>query len=232
LLTPERAALQLSSVLAAWYNADHLTLVDGLVSGARDLTGNGNDGIQTTEAYRLTFFQSDPMFGGRASFGSTSNVAKKCIETPSMVARHIFQSVYYEDGVDDTFDVYSFFVGGPGTNGNVRVIGYLETALLSGGYQTAAYKNGTTVASDTVLPLPASVMRFDGDTTQTWTIAGSDVSKDRVFVGGFRNVMFASSVLSTYQIQLSEGVMAWDGGHQGLLVANHPFRNRPPLIGD
>jgi hypothetical protein len=235
LLTPEKAALRLSSVLAAWYNADYLTLVDGLVSGARDLTGNGKDGTQGTADNRLTYFPSDSQFGGRTAFGSTSNSGNKNLAVPSITVRHIFQSVRYKDGVDATFDAYSFFAGGPGaTYGAYRILGvqYQGYLISTNHYTDVAYKNGITSSSGTVLPLPASVLRFDGSRTQTWEIGGSTKSAHCVFVGGFRNVVFASSVLSTYQIQLIEGVIAWDGGHQGLLVANHPFCNRPPLIGD
>jgi len=236
LLTPELCAKQLNSVILAWYNAnpENLTLVSGLVSGARDLTSRGNNATQATSGNRLTYFPQDPMFGNRSSFGSTTSNGSMHLAVASLAVRHIFWGVYYKDGVDTTFDTYSFFIAGPGALGANRVMSDTAKATLisSSAFATTAYKNGSTSASATVLPLPASVMRCDGNTTQTWQIGGSSVSANRIFVGGFRNVVLCGTVLSSYQIQLIEGTIAWDGGHQGLLTADHFFKNRPPMIGD
>lgn len=234
LLTPDRCAKQLSNVVYAWYNADpeNLTLVSGLVSRASDLSGHNNDGVQDTAGNRLTFFPEKPMFGNRASFGSTTKNGNRHLASPSLAVKHVFLSVYYKDGVGATFDDYAFFFSGTGTFGDKRVMGNLGGAGLisTSVFASVGYKNGTTSSSATVLPLPASVCRFDGDVTQVFQIGGSSVVNNRGFVGGFRNVILATT-LSLYQIQLIEGVMAWDSGTQGLLIAGHPYANIPPLRG-
>lgn len=45
------------------------------------------------------------------------------------------------------------------------------------------------------------------------------------------NILY-TSLLSDTQCSLIEGYLAWKWGLQNLLIASHPFRNRPPLIGD
>lgn len=233
-LTPSNAAPLITNVVA-WYNADYTITTNGLLAFATDLTGKGNHGVQTNEADRLTNFVSDAMFGGKSSFGSMTSTGVRHLAVPSLTARHIFWSVYYKDGVDNTFDVYSFFIGGPGSAGASRVMGTqsLATLYATGAYAPVAYKNGITSSSSTVLPLPASVMRCDGNVTQTWQIGGNTVaSPGRVFVGGFRNVVFASSVLSTNTIALIEGVIAWDSNCQTNLVSDHKYRNRQPEWSD
>jgi hypothetical protein len=63
-------------------------------------------------------------------------------------------------------------------------------------------------------------------------IGGDSNFAGRVWLGGIRNIIIASTALTAYQKALIEGVIAWNGAHQNSLVASHPFRNSPPLIGD
>jgi hypothetical protein len=45
------------------------------------------------------------------------------------------------------------------------------------------------------------------------------------------NIMIPRSC-SVYELSLLEGYLAWKWGLQDRLIATHPFRNRPPIIGD
>lgn len=235
IMTPELCAIMLREYIWAWYDAkpENVTLVSGMLSGLRDLTGRGNNGVQATEGNRLTYFPQDPMFGMRPSFGATASTGSKHIASPSLAVRHVFQTVYYKDGVDTTFDVYSYFISGTGLNGSARVMGNQGTADLisSSYYASVGYKNGILTSSATMLPLPASVCRFDGNTTQVFQTGGSSVTSGRVFVGGFNGVVLCK-LLDRYKIQLVEGVLAWAAGTQFRLVAGHPYKLRPPMVGD
>jgi hypothetical protein len=45
-------------------------------------------------------------------------------------------------------------------------------------------------------------------------------------------VIFAGAGLSNHLRRKAAGSIAWRHGMQRLLPASHPYRNRPPLIGD
>lgn len=45
-------------------------------------------------------------------------------------------------------------------------------------------------------------------------------------------VIYATSALSQDNRQVAEGYLAWKWGLTNLLAADHPFANRPPMIGD
>jgi hypothetical protein len=54
-----------------------------------------------------------------------------------------------------------------------------------------------------------------------------------VRLNGFISAMVAtSSLLSTADRERLEGYLAWKWGLVANLRAAHPFKNRPPLIGD
>lgn len=236
LLTPEILANRLRSKLNFWYWADRLTLDSSvLVQGATDITGNGNDGAQATSANRLTFFSSDPMYGGRKSFGSTTSTGNRHLAAPSSFycSDQIF-SAYYKDGIDSTFDVYtSISVDNP--QEEKRILGSLNEAILRATWSFSLTASiGGRAQSSTILPLPASVVVASSDPppVRTLQIGGSSVNAGRVFVGGFRHYLVSKTPLTSNEIALIEGVISWDDGTQSRLVANHRFRNRPPLIGD
>lgn len=235
IMTPEICARLLCRKLNFWYSADHLTVdANGLVSGANDLSCQGRDGVQATGANRLTFFNSDPMFGGRPSFGSTTNTGVRHLAAPgSYNTRHQFFSVYYKDGLDTTFDVYSFFTAGTATVGAPRLMGNQNTAdiITSSAYSSTISKGGRT-PSVTVLPLPATVCLANGNQSLSMQIGGSTTSTDRVLVGAFRHVVSASVVLTTREIALIEGAIAWSDDTQHRLIASHPYKLRPPFVGD
>jgi len=234
LMTPAICARRVPGILL-WYNADFLTLdSSGLVSGATDLSNNGRHSTNVS-GERLTYFPSDVMYCGRPSFGSTTTGGNRRLLTPvSLTPSHVFISCYYKDGIDNTFDVLSYFLSGTGGFAAPRIMGGTNTANLATGssnYASTVSKNGAP-ESAVVLPLPVAVFQANASNkTGTYSFGGSSLFADRVLVGAFRNCVFAD-LLSSYEQKLVQGVMAWDTGCQNALVDNHPFKNRPPLLGD
>lgn len=241
LLTPELCAKKLKGVLAAWYNAspENLTLdSNGLVSGARDLSGNGNNGSQSTAGNRLTFFPSDWRFGGKSSFGSTTATGGRHLATPSIAIANVIISAYYgtPDTIYSTFQAYHHLLA-PATS--LKAYSYLlpnsgGTTYYTNGLEYDASPSINGKATSTIIaPLPPSTMTHTRTlTSEVYWIGGDTTWANRVWIGAFRNFIFSSTALTTYQKKLIEGVIAWDGGHQRALAGNHPFCNRPPLIGD
>ena len=244
LLTPSLLAQRLRSKLLFWWSADFLTIdSNGLVSGAKDLTEQGRNGVQSTATARLTYFPSDPMFGGRPAYGMTANPSVLSFLGDS-VARTVFQyffSCYYKDGLDNSFDQNSYAISGAGAFGAFRLQGVSATAnwqnLITGRtfYNTGdpfPRKNGFP-ASQTLLPLPASVIesRAALGRLNATRVGGGDTAV-QAWIGGFRHIVACNQVLADFEVALVEGTIAWDDGTQHRLIASHPFVNRPPLIGD
>jgi hypothetical protein len=244
LLTPRILAPRLRAKLHFWWSADFLTIDNsGLVAGAFDLTGQDRNGSQPTAAARLAYFPSDPMFGGRPAYGMTANASVLAFLGDS-ATRTVFQyfvSCYYKDGVDTTFDQNSYALSGAGSFGAFRLQGISASAswsaLITGRtfYNTGdpfPTKNGFE-ASQTVLPLPASVIQTRAalGRSQATRVGGGDTAT-QAWIGGFRHVAACNQILSDYETALMEGVIAWDDGTESGLIGTHPFANRPPLIGD
>jgi hypothetical protein len=244
LLTPTLLAQRLRTKLHFWWSADFLTVDEsGLVSGALDLTGQGRNGSQTTATARLTYFPSDPMFGGRPAYGRTANpsVVPGLQDTATRTVFQYFVSCYYKDGLDNSFDQGSYVISGTGSFGAFRLRADPNTAgwqaLIVGRtfYNTGdpfPSKNGFG-ASQTLLPLPASVIQSRAalGRSQNTRVGGGDTA-NQTWIGGFRHVAACSQVLTDFETALMEGVIAWDDGTQSRLIGTHPFCNRPPLIGD
>jgi hypothetical protein len=243
LLTPEQLAQRLRAKLHFWWSADFLTIdANGLVSGAFDLTRQGRDGAQGTAAARLTYFPSDPMFGGRPAYGMTANPA--VLSFLGDATRTVFQyflSCYYKDGLDTTFDQASYAISGAGAFGSFRLQGAAGTAdwqtLITGRtfYNTGdpyPRKNGFPAAQP-VLPLPASVIesRAALGRSNATRVGGGDTA-GQAWIGGFRHVVACNQILTNYEVELVEGVISWDDGTERQLNPAHTFANRPPLIGD
>jgi hypothetical protein len=231
LLRPEQLARRLPAV-GFWYSADRLILSGTAVIGATDLAGK-RDG--TSDANRLTYFPSDPLFGGRASFGSTVSTGTNRLTRSGATAthRHMFVSAYYKDGLDTTFDTLSTFFGGTASQSLPRMMGNTASASLIGtsAYSTTASKGGA-AQSTVILPLPATVMMQEGNAIFTPVFGGSGTNSGRVLQGAFRHCVGVTEVLTAPEIAVIEGVIAWDDGTQDRLVASHRYRNRPPLVGD
>lgn len=230
LLTPQSAAIRLASKLNFWYSADNLVIVDGLVAEAVDLTGNNRNGTQNTVSNRLTYFASDPMFGSKPSFGRTSAAGNSHLAAPiNLLYRHQIFSCYYKDGVDTTFDVFTTFSASTATTPRIQGnSGSSNLTLGTTAYSLTVSKGGSP-ESATVLPLPASVLVATGNATFNLEIGGSSASGARVLVGAFRHFVGANQLLSAEEIQLIEGVIAWNDETQERLISSHPFRNNFPV---
>ena len=241
-LTPFVAAQNLRSALYCWYNADFVSVdANGLVSGALDLTGKGNNGTQTAEANRLTYFPSDKMFGELPSFGSTIGTGIRHLLAGSTIPRQVIASCYYKTGTESIFSAFAGLFG-PTTGSTGLILGNTGAngdwfSLFSPTNAATYSKNGNAaqIRTGKVLPLPASTLVFTAGSTQLLRIYqfGCDVvSVNRNWIGGFRNLIIVTGSISAAEVALIEGVIAWDGKHQNQLAANHPYRFIPPLVRD
>jgi hypothetical protein len=68
--------------------------------------------------------------------------------------------------------------------------------------------------------------------TNNRLIVGSYTSADWSMDGEIGEIIVLPYAASERQRQQIDGYLAWKWGIRGTLAASHPFRNRPPLIGD
>jgi hypothetical protein len=66
----------------------------------------------------------------------------------------------------------------------------------------------------------------------TVRIGNDRAASDSGFTGRIAEILMIPRSCSVYELSLLEGYLAWKWGLQHRLIATHPYRNRPPLIGD
>jgi hypothetical protein len=176
------------------------------------------------------------------SIGSTDNTSFKGLKTPSVTAKMIYMVAYYKDGIDNSFDVNSTIIGGPLANSQYRVMGSASSANWIGTSSfndSGSYKNGATSSSATVLPLPASQLKFISSVARTQVYAlgfynlndnGDGNSYDRDWNGAYSEIIFTAGTEALATQQKLEGYLAHKWGLTANLPADHPYKNTAPRV--
>lgn len=117
-------------------------------------------------------------------------------------------------------------------------VGYNTTPQAMGGY--GGISQSVTITNDR--PYVASI-RADGSNPATFRVDNSSQSITSSYSSEDASAQFSGNCdyfeiavftreLSAHETLLAEGIMAWSNGLPDALGGAHPFRNRPPLIGD
>lgn len=85
-------------------------------------------------------------------------------------------------------------------------------------------RNGTTIATAAF----GNMVRDN----RAFRVGGVVSTSGRGWRGGHAEVIYTNRSLSNPEVDAANGYLAWKWGLQESLPATHPFRNRPPLIGD
>lgn len=142
----------------------------------------------------------------------------------------------------------AFFYGSTSA-GQARIIasnnsGIALVSVYSGDLATGVtWNNNSRVVtgrwpSGTSITMQSSVGGTDGSTSVTAASVGaalaigSDTAGSFKFSGFIHDILFFNEALSTADVRRVEGYCAWKANTQGNLTGNHPFKNRPPMIGD
>lgn len=241
-----------------WFDASDIstiTISTG-VSEWRDRSGNGRTFTQTTAskqpAYNETGFNGRPtlIFDGANSLlsGGASSAMTQFATTGSWAVFYAGQATstyrnanaylangfwgdtgaYLSGGVMNSPDVLFTF----SYDGTVDVVeaaytfdtpAVIENSLDGTNIRTRV-NGGTAAALASGATLSASsALQIGG---QYNAAAGAP----RVLNGRISEMLFMRSYLQSYERQLVEGYLGWKWGIP--LAADHPFTNRPPLIGD
>jgi hypothetical protein len=224
--------------LALWLDAadsSTITLNGSNVAQWNDKSGNGRHVSQATAANQPAYVAS--ALNGKAGVNfyqnkgllnaSASTVAQfVCVVTKSQNAAWAGFHAHLS-GTSGTgnriggirFGGNTGFFSGPFPSA-VWEDGVAKTAPLSGGFNTinSPHIIGYTAASSTGNPMPGiSIGNYDGG-----VVGGAGFEFETIVL---------STVPTTATRERVEGYLAWQWGLDANLPANHPFRNRPPLIG-
>jgi hypothetical protein len=227
--------------LALWLDAEDtasITLNGGKVSQWNDKSGSARHATQATAANQPEYIASTAVLGGKPSVGATATTGYGLVGTitPSFAAREWLFVAAYLDGVTALFpdgSVFPTLLSGPNNFGAQRA-GMGATALAdwftSAMWAALPYRNGAETTSTTALPMPATLLRFEGETTatQTWGIGFNQSTSGRTWRGPIGEVIAVGETLSTADRQKADGYLAWKWGLTANLPADHPYKSTPP----
>ena len=227
--------------LALWLDAEDtasITLNGGNVSQWNDKSGNARHATQATAANQPEYIASTAVLGGKPSVGATETTGYGLVGTitPSFAAREWLFVTAYLDVVTALFPdgfVFPTLLSGPDSFGAQRAgMGAPASAAWSTSSMWVAlpYRNGAETTSTTALPMPATLLRFEGPNTvtQTWAIGFNRTASGRAWRGPIGEVIAVGATLSTADRQKAEGYLAWKWGLTANLPADHPYKSTPP----
>lgn len=232
---------ELGASLALWLDADDastITLNGSKVSQWSDKSGNNRHAAQATAANQPTYTASNAVLAGKPSVGALSPAGTVGVVTPPFSARTLFFVTAYGTGVETAFPgatTYPTVFSGPAANGSDR--GGMGTTGTADWFSSAVwapfpFRNGATATSTVALPMPASILRFEGPSTvtQSWGIGHNIVTANRSWNGPIGEVIASPGVLSVTDRQKVEGYLAWKWGLVANLPITHPYKLSPPTV--
>jgi hypothetical protein len=205
------------SGLQLWLDAAESSTItkDGSnkVSQWSDRSGNNKHATQSTASKKPTYTISDALLKNKATISSSSATGQIGLALPSLTLQEIFIVAYYDDGTDSTFDGNAALLSGPGSYGKYRIMGSSSSAnwLTTSRFNDAgSFKNGSGSSSNSVLPMPASLLRFTSSSPRTETrgILYCIGINDRGWKGGVGEIIGLSATSSASDRQKIENYLA------------------------
>lgn len=244
-------AVRSGQVLELWFDAmDRATLSfasGNSVNGMKDKSGKGNHHtLQSTSTLQPTFvpmgmlgmpsisYNDDKLEGPFVFTGSVLGVyaAGTIASTVGNNGRLVSCSVSAQNDWDSD---QRFSVARSESNQLVQIYRNGAASLSVPTYDLpsvfTAYNSGSTVQMGINGSHAASSAKT-GAMNTTLCAIGRGVNSTEYWVGYLNEVIFDSGPYSTYRRDKIEGYLAWKWGFQKNLVGGHPFKNRPPMLGD
>jgi hypothetical protein len=217
--------------LGAWYDAADLATiatVSGAVTNWRDKSGNGRNltPMATRPTYTENGLNNRPALswaGGQrgmtwtgAAFSPVRTFGVARYEGTTPFGQTSALMSYNYSGLNDLF-----------------LAGTTDRWL----FDRLVFLNGNESSSDVALPAVASPFLWvdnvaaSAGRTALW-IGNHGGGQSPAWRGKIAEVVITLFVPTLRDRRTIEGYLAWKWGLDANLPANHPFRNRPPLIGD
>ena len=188
------------SNLSYWLDAQDISTItkDGSnkVEKWADKSGNDKNATMSTENRRPTYVASDPVLNGKPSVKNSSSAGQVGLDIPSSRLQEIFMVGYYGDGIDNNFNTTNTLFSGDGSSKRYRFMGQTNTDYSNTSWSFDPFPSMNGYADSlTILPMPASVLRFKHDTyrdqiTYLLYYKGTD---DRSWVGGIGEMIVLST---------------------------------------
>jgi hypothetical protein len=219
------------SNLSYWLDAQDSSTItkDGSnkVEKWADKSGNDKNATMSTENRRPTYVASDPVLNGKPSVKNSSSAGQVGLDIPTSRLWEIFMVGYYNDGIVNNFNTYNTLFSGDDYRSRYKFRGQENTDYSSSSwtFDTSPSMNGY-ADSATILPMPASVLRFKHDTHRdqiTYLLHGYS---DESWLGGIGEMIALSSTATVEEAKKIEGYLAHKWGTAHKLIASHPHYNR------
>jgi hypothetical protein len=219
----------------AWFDASDVSTVtlrdSQYVTGWLDKSGNDNHATQLAATQQPKYKISDATYSGMPSIGSTSTTNSIGMDIPTVSVKTAYIIADYFDGGIALFggNIPGLMTGSLGT-GKYRVSGKGGTDEF---YSTIefcdnTYKNGSTVSSYSVLPMPATLLKLNSNSlrTDSWYLGYTESSTSRGWIGSYAEVIFTDGTEDLATQQKIEGYLAHKWGIT--LASGHPYETSAP----
>ena len=233
--------------LAGWYSADNLPSLtfdgSGNVTAMRDLTGKGrnastatgipysrnswvnkNRGVITPNGTSHYFAIASPI-----TYNSTTGITMLASVRNSGV--NSGRTIAATSTVNGSFQTR--LNGSPSA---VEVLRSQQASLVSSASTSLTYiiAGGMGISGKTtsILNGVSTVVSTDPGFSNPLNAIFASTDVTELFDSQFLEMFIFSSALNQRQLDRFVGRMAWTGDMTSNLAASHPYRNRPPLIGE
>lgn len=240
--------------LTAWYDtvSSPITAASGAVAQWNDLSGNANHLTQSTAGQKPTL---DPVgwkapqanlpaitFDGAASPNNDNFTLTSALTYSGGTGMSVHAAVQ-QDGNAQFRTITSGSSGAPELRlSNTQVVEIIRsnvaniqsgTITLPTGWNIVGMDVATSLSRVWANGQSESQSATDPAFTNTLSRIGLQVSLTTAFfTGGIGEMIFSNVILNTRDANLVTGYLAWKWGTVSNLYKLHPFKNRPPLIGD
>ena len=219
--------------LGAWYDAADLATIataSGAVTDWRDKSGNGRNLTQSTAAQRPTYTANGFNNRPAINYGAAQNTNRLSWTGAAFSPVRTFGVAHWEG--PNPFTGYSGLL-------SFNYAGNSDLFLAEVSNQWFGARQIFLNGNDPIAtPLPTIQSPFlwgDNEAAsagRTFMWIGADRNENnRGWRGKIAEVVITLLVPTLQERRTIEGYLAWKWGLDANLPANHPYRNRPPLIG-
>ena len=231
-------------------DTDTITSSGGLVSNLQDKSGNNRDATQPTGSLQPATNSATVNGLNILEYATSYMSADTVASVLNGVNKQFTLFEIAQRNVGFSGSGWSLSVGDSNTNGNKMLNGYtgsgISRTLVNGSNGNAFVDNTLPVGAyvhSVVYDAATLESRFNGQAPDTAVKSAGTISANRFtigslghssygqyFDGAIGEVLVFDRALTFVEIQLVEGYLAWKWRLQGLLPANHPYKNGAPTL--
>ena len=220
--------------LGAWYDAADLATIataSGAVTDWRDKSGNGRNLTQSTAAQRPTYTANGFNNRPAINYGAAQNNNRLSWTGAAFSPVRTFGVAHWEG--PNPFTNYGALLTFNFSGNNDLFLAEVSNQWFS---SRSVFLNGNDPIATPLPTIQSPFLWVDNEAAsagRTFMWIGADRNEfNRGWRGKIAEVVITLFVPTLQERRTIEGYLAWKWGLDANLPANHPYRNRPPLIGD